>query len=269
MSQEERERKQREKEVAEEKGGKQSTLFDFLGNNSEAPQDGNPLQTPSKDSCFKNGTSDFKEITTEAASLTHDPALNPALNKEEILQSWGNSCRECQKCSLYQQRTQAVFGEGNVHAVMMLVGEAPGADEDRQGFPFVGNAGKLLDNILKAISVLRTEIYITNIVKCRPPGNRLPYHGEVESCAYYLSKQIEIIDPAIIVCLGSLSTKSLIDSEAKITLMRGQWCEIGDRWYMPTFHPAALLRDPKKKKPVWEDFQQIKAYYDHINPKQT
>ena len=146
----------------------------------------------------------------------------------------------------------------------MLVGEAPGADEDRQGLPFVGRAGQLLNRILEAIGMSREEVYITNVIKCRPPGNRLPEAGEVKECFPYLEKQIEIIDPEIVVCLGSLSTRTLIRKDAKITRMRGQWVKQGERWYMPTFHPAALLRDVNKKKPVWEDFQKIRSLLDEL-----
>jgi len=211
---------------------KQQTLFDYMANENTLKE------TDNEPSLYSNKESTFKE--------------------------WEDSCRKCTQCVLHEKRTQSVFGEGNPSAQFMLVGEAPGADEDKQGLPFVGNAGKLLNNILKAINVCREEVYITNVVKCRPPGNRLPQTEEVNQCFFYLNKQLEIINPFIILCLGSLSTRSLIDPEFKITQVRGNWYEKDSRWYMPTFHPAALLRDPKKKKPVWEDFQKVKAFYDKI-----
>jgi DNA polymerase len=145
-----------------------------------------------------------------------------------------------------------------------MVGEGPGADEDRIGIPFVGKAGQLLDKILQAANILRDDIFITNVVKCRPPGNRLPLQPEVEACIPYLRQQIDLIDPEIIVCLGSLATKNLIDRKAAITRMRGKWHTIGGRKVIATFHPAALLRDPSRKKDVWEDFKQIMKIYNPV-----
>ncbi len=154
-----------------------------------------------------------------------------------------------------------MFGDGSNQARLMLVGEAPGADEDREGIPFVGRAGQLLDRILVAAELDRKKIFITNVVKCRPPGNRLPLQPEVEACLPYLKKQIELINPRIIVCLGALATKTLIDKSAAITRDRGKWHNIEGRSVIATFHPAALLRDPSRKKDVWEDFKQILQRY--------
>lgn len=154
-----------------------------------------------------------------------------------------------------------VFGDGNSRARLMLIGEAPGADEDRAGIPFVGRAGQLLDRILTAAEIDREKVFITNIVKCRPPGNRIPLQPEVEACLPYLKKQIELIDPQIIVCLGALATKTLINKSAAITRDRGKWHNIDGRRVIATFHPAALLRDPSRKKDVWEDFKQVMQHY--------
>lgn len=173
-------------------------------------------------------------------------------------------CRECVSCSLRSGCRQVVFGEGNPCARLMLIGEGPGADEDRVGRPFVGSAGKLLDRILDAAGFKRDELYIANVVKCRPPGNRVPSTQEVERCLPHLIKQIELISPAIIVCLGALATRTLIDRDASITRSRGKWHGIEGRSYMPTFHPAALLRDPNKKRPVWEDFKQVRELYRRL-----
>lgn len=217
---------------------KQRTLFDYLGNKSEAS-----LEYPPEEDADQE---------------------NKAEDKASRLKEWENTCLECSQCPLHEQRTQVVFGQGPPHALMMLIGEGPGAEEDRQGLPFVGSAGQLLNNILKAINLTREEVYITNVVKCRPPGNRLPQPREINQCVRYWKNQIEIINPHIVVCLGSLSTRTLLHKDAKITRVRGTWLENDGRWFMPTFHPAALLRDAKKKKPVWEDFQKIKAYYDSL-----
>lgn len=171
------------------------------------------------------------------------------------------SCLKCSLCELRKGCRQVVFGDGSSQARLMLVGEGPGADEDRLGIPFVGRAGQLLDQILEAARINRPEIYIANIVKCRPPANRLPAPSEVEACLPHLKKQIMLIDPEIIVCLGALATRTIIDKNAAITRARGHWYQIEGRRVIATFHPAALLRDPGKKKDVWADFKEIMKYY--------
>ncbi len=173
-------------------------------------------------------------------------------------------CRDCTLCSLRGGCNQVVFGEGSFRARLMLVGEGPGAEEDRLGRPFVGAAGKLLDRILEASALKRDELYIANVVKCRPPGNRLPAAEEVAKCLTHLKEQIRLINPPLIVCLGALATRTLIGDAETLTRMRGRWFEITGRFYMPTFHPAALLRDSSKKRPVWEDFKEIKHRYEQI-----
>ena len=182
-------------------------------------------------------------------------------NAVERLEELEKTSLACTLCDLRSGCRQVVFGAGNPRASLMLVGEGPGADEDRLGIPFVGRAGKLLDRILEAAGIKRDEIYITNVVKCRPPANRLPFQPEVDSCLPYLKKQIELIGPRLIVCLGALATRTLIDKNASITRSRGQWHENDGRLIIATFHPAALLRDPGKKKFVWEDFKEIIKYY--------
>lgn len=140
----------------------------------------------------------------------------------------------------------------------MFVGEAPGADENEQGMPFVGKVGQLLNRILEAADISRKEVYITNVVKCRPPGNRFPRQEEADACAPHLVRQIELVLPRIVVCLGSLAAQCLICPKIKITEAHGQAFEKGGIKVIPTFHPAALLRDPNKKKPAWADFRKIK-----------
>jgi uracil-DNA glycosylase family 4 len=173
-------------------------------------------------------------------------------------------CLTCAKCGLRAGCTHVVFGEGNPEARVMLVGEGPGRDEDRQGRPFVGAAGQLLDKILASVGLSRDEVYITNVVKCRPPKNRMPNPDEVLACSHYLDAQINRINPAIIVCLGALATRTLVDKNARITRIRGQWHEKDGILYMPTFHPAALLRDPSKKRPVWEDMKKVKEALENL-----
>ncbi len=181
----------------------------------------------------------------------------PALDRCNSIQELKEFCLQCRSCGLREHVRGVVFGEGNENSDLMFVGEAPGAEEDRLGRPFVGAAGKLLDRILSAAGIKREDVYITNVAKCRPPGNRLPKKEEAEACFPYLVRQIEIIQPRLIVCLGTLATQFLIHREAKVTAVRGQIFEKGGIKIIPTYHPAALLRDPSKKKAVWEDFKKI------------
>jgi len=169
-----------------------------------------------------------------------------------------NECEKCQKCKLSQTRTNVVVGEGNINAEIMFVGEAPGADEDATGRPFVGKAGKLLDLALKSLGLNREDCYIANICKCRPENNRVPHDDEAYSCFPFLEKQISMISPKVIVCLGATPLKYLIDKNAQITKIHGQWLTKDTRVFMPTFHPAALLRDETKKLPFWEDLRSVR-----------
>jgi DNA polymerase len=166
-------------------------------------------------------------------------------------------CSKCNRCRLHENRTKIVFGEGNPQTDLIFVGQGPGSNEDRLGRPFVGKAGHLLDKMLKAIDLTRDEIYITNIVKCRPPGNRNPQESEIEKCLPYLRWQVKIIKPKIIVSLGSISAKVLINEDIKITKDRGRIFTKGKIKFIPTLHPAYLLRNPNAKKDSWEDFKLI------------
>jgi len=173
-------------------------------------------------------------------------------------------CLNCNRCSLGNTRTNVVFGRGNVNAPMMFIGEGPGEQEDKQGRPFVGPAGKLLDLLLKALMITEDQYYIGNIVKCRPPGNRVPIDDEVEQCLPFLRNQVALIKPKIIVCLGATAAKYIIRKDISITQIRGQWIEKKGYWIMPTFHPAALLRDQSKKVLMFEDFKKVKQKLDSI-----
>lgn len=167
----------------------------------------------------------------------------------------------CEQCGLRGTCQQVVFADGPATARLMLIGEGPGADEDEAGLPFVGRAGQLLNRILTACHIERSEVYITNVVKCRPPGNRLPNPDEVKACIGYLEAQIRMIKPVIIVCLGALATQTVVDARARITSARGTWYQREGINIMPTFHPAALLRREEWKKPAWEDFKKIRDLY--------
>jgi len=168
----------------------------------------------------------------------------------------------CRMCGLHSGRTNTVFGEGNAAARLMFIGEGPGADEDAQGRPFVGRAGVLLTKIIEAMGLKRTDVYIGNIVKCRPPGNRVPDPEEIASCLPYLEKQIEAIDPEIICTLGNVATRTLTGEHRPISEMRGKTYAYQASKVVPTYHPAACLRDPNYKKLVWEDIKIIMKYLD-------
>lgn len=163
----------------------------------------------------------------------------------------------CTKCSLSKTRKNVVFGDGTPSARLVFVGEAPGADEDEQGLPFVGRAGQLLTNIIKAMGLQRSEVYICNILKCRPPGNRNPLPDEIRLCEPFLKEQIRMISPQIICALGSFAAKTLLKTETPITALRGRFHHYEGIKLMPTYHPAYLLRNPPAKKQVWEDIQLI------------
>jgi uracil-DNA glycosylase len=168
----------------------------------------------------------------------------------------------CTKCVLHKGRNKFVFGSGNPNAKVLVVGEGPGAEEDKQGLPFVGRAGKLLTDMLKAIKFERDEVYIGNIVKCRPPENRTPFPDEMETCLPYLKKQIELIKPKLILCLGLTAAKGLLKSRDSLTKLRGKVYEFENSKVVVTYHPAALLRNPNWKKPAWEDLQMFRKLYD-------
>ena len=173
--------------------------------------------------------------------------------------------QNCRRCGLCERRHSIVLGEGNRQAEVMLVGEGPGADEDAQGRPFVGKAGQLLDKMFSAIDMRREDLYITNVVKCRPPGNRTPLEEEARTCLPILRMQYRLIRPKIVVCLGATATRYVYDPEARITRVRGQWLEKSGTFFLPTYHPAALLRDESKKKDVWQDLKSIAAKYAELD----
>ena len=180
------------------------------------------------------------------------------------LQTLYEACASCHKCSLGDTRTNCVFGVGNPEADLMFVGEAPGEQEDLSGTPFVGRAGQLLDKFLYAVDIPRENVYIANILKCRPPKNRDPLPEEEDACIEYLREQVRIIKPKVIVCLGRISAMRLIKPDFKITKEHGQWFEKGQFLMTAVYHPAALLRDPRKKEDMLEDMKAIKAKLDSI-----
>lgn len=184
--------------------------------------------------------------------------------KSKTLKELDKLICNCTKCGLHKGRNKFVFGSGNPHADVMVIGEGPGAEEDKQGLPFVGRAGQLLTDILKAIKFERDEVFIGNIVKCRPPGNRTPLPDEMDTCIPYLKKQIQLIKPKVILCLGLTAAKGLLKQKESLTNLRGKVFEYEGAKVMVTFHPAALLRNPNWKKDCWVDVQKFKKLYDSL-----
>jgi uracil-DNA glycosylase len=167
---------------------------------------------------------------------------------------------DCTRCRLHKGRTNLVFGVGNVNAEIMFVGEGPGADEDAQGEPFVGRAGQLLNNMISAMGLRREDVYIANVVKCRPPGNRTPEKDECEVCSPFLLRQIEAIQPKVIVALGAVAAKNLLAMNDSMANLRGRWYDFKSSKLLVTYHPAYLLRDPRQKKEAWKDLQMAMKY---------
>jgi len=197
------------------------------------------------------GETDLLDVSNpKAESRITDPAQALRLIREDI--------GDCTRCRLSKQgRKQIVFGVGNPNAELMFIGEAPGADEDQQGEPFVGRAGQLLNNMIKAMGLRREDVYIANIIKCRPPGNRTPERDECETCSPFLMRQIEAIKPKAIVALGAVAAKTLLAINAPMSEFRGRWFDFRGTKLAVTYHPAFLLRDPRQKKETWKDLQMV------------
>lgn len=216
----------------------------------------------------------FEIVNPKPEQSVSDPAAGLKLIREDL--------GDCTRCKLHQQgRKQIVFGVGNPHAELMFVGEGPGADEDAQGEPFVGRAGQLLNNMIKAMGLRREEVYIANVVKCRPPGNRTPERDECDTCSPFLMRQIAVIRPKVVVALGAVAAKNLLAINAAMSELRGRFYDFmpaGARSSDPswqgaklavTYHPAFLLRDPRQKGEAWKDLQMVMKYLGLTTPKQS
>jgi len=186
----------------------------------------------------------------------------PTVGAPHTLDDLQKSLDGCSRCPLCQQRNHLVFGAGNPQARVVLVGEAPGREEDLRGYPFVGEAGQLLEKILLAMNLSRETVYICNVIKCRPPGNRDPKPDEIAACEPFLKQQLALIKPEIIITLGRFAAQTLLKTTAPIGRLRGQWREYEGIALMPTFHPAYLLRNPSGKRPVWEDMKLVMQQLD-------
>jgi DNA polymerase len=204
----------------------------------------------------------------EAAEESNREAAGPApsgpLPAREALERVRQELGECKRCGLSRQRKKIVFGEGSPSADLMFVGEAPGGEEDQQGRPFVGAAGQLLTRMIEAMGLSRDEVYICNIIKCRPPRNRDPNPDEIETCEPFLRDQIDAIGPSIIIALGSFAARTLLRTETSITRLRGRFHTYHGIALMPTFHPAYLLRNAEQKRPVWQDLKAVMAEMDRL-----
>jgi len=192
------------------------------------------------------------------------PAQGGEQPDEKTLEEIRAEMGDCRRCKLYGGRTRLVFGDGAANARLMFVGEAPGAEEDKQGVPFVGASGQLLNKMLSKLGLRREEVYIANIVKSRPPGNRDPEADEIAACLPFLEKQIRAIRPRVIVTLGRPATHALLNTKEPLTRLRGHWQRYHDIRVMPTFHPSYLLRAPQERRKTWDDMQQVMEYLaDH------
>ena len=203
-------------------------------------------------------------IYENAQTMNESPIPQPfvtAIPKidEGTLQTIREDIGDCIRCKLHKGRTKIVFGDGHPQAKLLFIGEGPGRDEDLQGLPFVGRAGKLLTQMIEAMGLRRSDVYICNVVKCRPPENRAPEKDEVAACSPFLFRQIDLVAPKVIVCLGSIAAQTILETTRGISQFRGQWLEFRGRKLMATYHPAYLLRNPAAKSEVWKDLQKVMA----------
>jgi len=241
------------KEQARRFAAQQESLFgEIIVSRRSAPESARQQQAPIERSELPEQTG----LGLHLASITEPWVSAPSLD------SLNQMICTCQKCPLGQSRTNFVFGVGNPQADIVVIGEAPGADEDAKGEPFIGLAGQLLNKILAAIHLPRNEVFICNILKCRPPGNRTPERFEVEQCEPYLLKQLDLIKPKFILALGLTAANTLLNRKAKMSELRGTIHDYHGIKVVVTYHPAALLRNQQWKRPAWEDVQMLRRLYD-------
>jgi len=218
-------------------------------------REGGP-EVPNEAPAAKESPSDVAPM--RAAGGGHslfDSPLPVIQDKPAALKLIREDIGDCTRCRLHKGRNKLVFGVGNVNADLMFIGEGPGADEDAQGEPFVGRAGQLLNNMITAMGIKREDVYIANVVKCRPPSNRTPEKDECDTCSPFLMRQIEVVRPKVIVALGAVAAKNLLAVNDSMANLRGRWYEFKNSKLLVTYHPAYLLRDPRQKKEAWKDLQ--------------
>ena len=209
---------------------------------------------------YRRTPRDLPTVPESAQSSTSPPLTilkQPVTDKASALREIREDLGDCRRCLLHKGRKNIVFGVGNPNAELMFVGEGPGADEDEQGEPFVGRAGQLLNNMIAAMGLQREQVYIANVVKCRPPGNRTPEREECDTCSPFLLRQIEVIRPKVIVALGAVAARTLLAVNDSMANLRGRFYDFRDMKLAVTYHPAFLLRDPRQKKETWKDLQMV------------
>lgn len=224
------------------------------------PIQGGPIRPePPKPRATSRQPAELESASPESSTPTvSTPTASTLAQRAEQLLACATEAGGCTRCRLAEGRNRVVFGVGDPNADLMFIGEGPGADEDRQGEPFVGRAGQLLDRIIQAIEMQREQVYIANIVKCRPPRNRDPQADEVEACIGYLQRQIDLVRPKVIVLLGKVAAQTLLGTESTLGAMRGRWWQVRGVETRVTYHPAALLRSDQYKRPTWEDMQLVR-----------
>jgi len=253
------------------------TMPDLRSISALVPSQADPIPTPQEISLPK-----LKPDSSKLSPLPLAPRLAPlapppgpslfeSIEKvqDDTLLKIREGLGDCTRCKLHKGRNKIVFGDGNHKAQLVFVGEGPGADEDMQGLPFVGRAGKLLTQMIEAMGLQRKDVYICNVVKCRPPENRAPEPDEVATCSPFLLRQIDVIRPKVIVCLGAVAAKTLLETTRGISQFRGQWLDWRGHKLMATYHPAYLLRNPNAKGEVWKDLQKVMAELGLQPPKKS
>jgi uracil-DNA glycosylase family 4 len=231
---------------------------------SNAPEENSlpkPIHKPELTRAALAAASVAPKSSTLPLPVAAGPSLFESIDRiaDDTLLKIRENLGECTRCKLHSTRNKIVFGDGNPKAQLVFVGEGPGADEDAQGLPFVGRAGKLLTQMIEAMGLQRKDVYICNVVKCRPPENRQPEEDEVHTCSPFLFRQIDTIAPKVIVCLGAVAAKTLLQTNRGISQFRGEWLEFRGRKLLATYHPAYLLRNPPAKSEVWKDLQKVMA----------
>jgi DNA polymerase len=220
-----------------------------------------PTEEPVLPKAAPKATAAPNVVSNPVLPVATSPSLFAAAGKipGETLLGVRDDLGECTRCKLHKTRNKIVFGDGSAKAQLVFVGEGPGADEDAQGLPFVGRAGKLLTQMIEAMGLQRSDVYICNVVKCRPPGNRQPENDEVEKCSPFLFRQLDVLQPKVIVCLGATAAQTLLQTNRGISHFRGQWMDFRGYKMLATYHPAYLLRNPAAKGDVWKDLQKVMA----------
>jgi DNA polymerase len=224
----------------------------FAGPMTAHPGNGFPPESPASGTAFRPAEPAKKASVPDSAGAD----IAAALKKIE------GTVSKCRKCGLSKTRNKTVFGAGSTRPPVLFIGEAPGAEEDRQGLPFVGRAGQLLTKMLECVGFRREDVYITNVLKCRPPGNRDPHPGEVECCEPYLLEQLALLKPRLICALGRHAAQTLLKTDTGINKLRGTFHEYHGVRILPTFHPAYLLRNPADKRKAWDDLKKVRAFVD-------